>query len=250
MLNGLGGDTAVTGNKVQVPAFGSGLGQAGMGYGNVVRMVRGRASRHRRHDVCIGRNVGSLQVRCGRSRGFWRFWCGAGVRVCQTFSGLSCLHLRRLHFVISDFRPPSVAESCQGALRRLPASRAIGVYSLTSDDPAPGSLTVFQSSRVARPQDASQAPYKVSLLSSSARSYLDAKKLCMLRPVSEVAGRHIDSVFHHSWRHYVGFVRDPVKAASVGFVEDAVEHVGFFSLPRRLELRGLLLMRVQATGIF
>ena len=38
--HGLGGDTAVTGNKVQVPAFGSGLGQADMGYGNVVRMVR------------------------------------------------------------------------------------------------------------------------------------------------------------------------------------------------------------------
>ena len=34
--------------------------------------------------------------------------------------------LRRLHSVISDFRPPSVAESGEAALRRLLASRAIG----------------------------------------------------------------------------------------------------------------------------
>ena len=104
---------------------------------------------------------------------------------------------------------------------------------MTSDDPAPGSLTVFQSSRVARPQDASKAPYSVSLLSSSPRSYLDAHKLRMLRPVSEVAGRHLDPVFQHSWRHYVGFVRDLVKAASVGFVEDAVEHVGLLFVAKK-----------------
>ena len=64
----------------------------------------------------------------------------------------------RLHSVISDFRPPSFAESGEAALQRLLASRAIGGYSLTSDDPALGSLTVFQSSRIGRPQDASQAP--------------------------------------------------------------------------------------------
>ena len=83
--------------------------------------------------------------------------------------------LYRLHSVISDFRPPSVGESSEAALRRLLASRAIGGCSLTSDDPAPGSLTLFQSSRVARPLDASKAPYLVSLLSGSARSYLDAR---------------------------------------------------------------------------
>ena len=54
--------------------------------------------------------------------------------------------LRRLHFVISDFGPPSVTESGEAALRRLLASRALGGYSLTSDDRAPGSLTVVQSS--------------------------------------------------------------------------------------------------------
>ena len=64
--------------------------------------------------------------------------------------------------------------------------RAIGSYSLTYDDPAPGSLTVFQSSRVARPQDASKAPYLGSLLSSSARSYLDAYEQRVLRLVSEL----------------------------------------------------------------
>ena len=55
----------------------------------------------------------------------------------------------------------------------------------------------------------------MSLLSSSARSYLEAYKR-MLRLVSEVAhmenrlglaGRNVVPVFQHSRRHYVGFVR-------------------------------------------
>ena len=57
----------------------------------------------------------------------------------------------------------------------------------------------------------------------------------MFRPVSEnadmatqlgPAGSHVDPVFQHSRRHYVGFVRDLVKAGSLRFVESAVEHVG------------------------
>ena len=106
---------------------------------------------------------------------------------------------------------------------------------MTSDDPAPRSPTVFQSSRVARPQDASKGPYLGSLLSSSARSCLAKYKQRLLRPVSErlptwetllePADRDVDPVFQHSRRHDVGFVRDLVKACSVGFVEDAVEHV-------------------------
>ena len=96
---------------------------------------------------------------------------------------------------------------------------------------------MFQSSRAASPQDASRAPYFVSLLSTSARSYLDAYKQRTLRPVSEVvdmeiglgpACRYVDPVFHHSWHQYVGFVWDLVKAGPTGFVEDAVEHVGLF----------------------
>ena len=46
--------------------------------------------------------------------------------------------LHRFHSVISDFRPPSVTESGEAALRRLLGSRAVGGYSLTSDDPALG----------------------------------------------------------------------------------------------------------------
>ena len=52
----------------------------------------------------------------------------------------------RVHLVVSDFRPPRVTESSEAALRRLPTSRAVGGYSLTSDDLALGSLTVFHSS--------------------------------------------------------------------------------------------------------
>ena len=76
----------------------------------------------------------------------------------------------------------------------------------------------------------------------------DADKGTQLGP----AGRHVGPVFQHSRRHYVGFARDLlVKAGSVGFVEDAVGQVGlFFSMPRRLVLRGSLMMRVPATDIF
>ena len=73
--------------------------------------------------------------------------------------------------MIPDFRPPSVTESGEAPPRRLLAIRAIGG---SSEDPVPGSLTVFRSWRVARPQDASKALYLGSLLSISARSYLDA----------------------------------------------------------------------------
>ena len=76
---------------------------------------------------------------------------------------------------------------------------------MTSDDLLPGSLTAFQSSRVAR---ASKAPHFGSLLSSSVRDYLDAYKQRMLRLVlSELAhmearlgpaGRYVDPVFHSS----------------------------------------------------
>ena len=58
---------------------------------------------------------------------------------------------------------------------------------MTSDDPAPGLLTVLHNARVARPQDATKALYFGSLLSSSARSYVDVVEQRMLRPVSEVA---------------------------------------------------------------
>ena len=88
-------------------------------------------------------------------------------------TGLSSPALDHLHSTFSDFRPPSVAESGEAVLRRLLASRAIGGYSLT----ARGSLTLFQSSRVARPQVASKAPYLVSLfekLSSFLPGYVQA----------------------------------------------------------------------------
>ena len=40
-----------------------------------------------------------------------------------------------------------------------------------------------------------------------------------------------------------------MKAVSVGFVH-AVEHVGLFSLPKRLALGGSLFVRVHATDLF
>ena len=86
-----------------------------------------------------------------------------------------------------------------------------------TDDPAPGSLTVVQSSRVARPQDALKAPNIVSILSGYVRLHLDTHKQRMLRLVSEVAdmearlgpaGRYVDPVFQQSRCHHVGFIRD------------------------------------------
>ena len=149
--------------------------------------------------------------------------------------------LRRLHSVISDFRPPSVTESGEAALRRLHASRPIGGYSLTSDDPAPASLTVFQSSRVDHGMR-QKLPHLESPLRSSVRSYLDTYEQRLLGAVSEVAdmdtrlgpvGRYFDPVFQHSRRNHRSFVRDLVEAGSVGFVEAAVTHVGLFLVAKK-----------------
>ena len=46
-------------------------------------------------------------------------------------------------------------------------------------------------------------------------------------------GRYVDPVFQHSRRHYVGVIRDLVKAGSVGFVVTAVEHVGLFFVAKK-----------------
>ena len=67
----------------------------------------------------------------------------------------------------------------------------------------------------------------------------------MPRPVSEVAdmetqlgpaGRYVDPVFQHSRRHYVGFISDLMKAASVGFVKWPWNTLVFSSLPRKVGL--------------
>ena len=77
----------------------------------------------------------------------------------------------------------------------------------------------------------------VSLLSSSARLFLETYKQRLLRPVCEADGmearlglacRYVDPVFQHCRRHYKGFICDVEKAGSVGFVETAVVHIGLF----------------------
>ena len=153
---------------------------------------------------CVGRKLSPRDVE--RDRFFAvDFWDSCGIRYSESCkkvvysilsTGLSSPVLHCLHSVISDFRPLSGAECGEAAL---------GVYSLTSNDPAPGSLTVSHLSRVARPQDASKAPTRLG-----------------------PAGWYVDPVFQHSWRYYVGFISDLVNAGSVGFVEQAVEYVGLF----------------------
>ena len=93
----------------------------------------------------------------------------------------------------------------------------IGSYSVNSDDPY---SEIANRVPVIANCPTTGAPYLMSLLSSSARSSLEAQ----LGP----HGCHVDPVFQHSRPHYVGFISDVVKAGSVGFVEDAVEHVGLF----------------------
>ena len=48
------------------------------------------------------------------------------------------------------------------------------------------------------------------------------------------ARRHVAPDSQHSWRHYVGFIRDLVKAGSVRFVEPLLNTLVSFSLPRRV----------------
>ena len=118
--------------------------------------------------------------------------------------------LHRLQNVISEFRAPSGCESGEATLQRLHASRAIRGCAMISDDPAPGPPTVFQTSRVARPEDASKACGCLSLR-SSARLHFDTYEQRTLRPVSEVAdmeaplgpaGRNVESVSQRS-RGYI-----------------------------------------------
>ena len=82
----------------------------------------------------------------------------------------------------------------------------------------------------------------MSLLSSSARSLLDAKKQHRFRPVSEVpdietwfglAGRYVDPTVQHSRRQYVGFIRDLVKAGSVWFVKMLLSTLVFFFVAKK-----------------
>ena len=79
-----------------------------------------------------------------------KFWESGGVGILSgsclkmgysiLSNDLSSPALRRLHAVISDFRPPSGTESGEAALRTLLARRAVGGYALTSDDLAPGEV--------------------------------------------------------------------------------------------------------------
>ena len=169
--------------------------------------------------------------------------------------------LRRLHSVISDLRPPSVTESGEAALRRLPASRAIGGHSLTSGDPARGSLTAFQSNA-----------------SCSTTGCLKSSQLC-------VNAEHLSSFFVwirtssvcfvlflrlRTWRHdwdwpavtltqfsstagVTAWVLSMtlLRLVPSGLLKRLLKNMlSSFLSPRRLVLRGSSLMRVQATDIF
>ena len=90
---GAGGDSAATvlalGGKVQAPAYGVGrdkLTRAALeAVGRVRRLEAGAWSCRRQNDVSLG----FFPRRCGGSHGFWWCWCGAAMRVCQTFSASS-----------------------------------------------------------------------------------------------------------------------------------------------------------------
>ena len=105
--------------------------------------------------------------------------------------------------------------SLEAALQRLLASRPVGGYSLSTGDPAPGSLTAYQSVIVScstRLDCAASASLLVGLVSNSVRGYLDAYQQSILRPsndVEEVAnlgptGLCVDPVFQQSRRQCVG----------------------------------------------
>ena len=47
------------------------------------------------------------------------------------------------------------------------------------------------------------------------------------------AGLQVDPVFQHSWRHYVGFVRDLVKGWFRRVCRRCVEHVGLFFVAKK-----------------
>ena len=145
--------------KVQAPAFDVGRGDAdnGHGGGRGKGKMATEASRHLQNDVSLGRNAGSLwrrRVSWILEVSVWRcharlpmelnesvcalnFLETGGIGFFESGEKVQCSTLstdpaspapRRLHFSISDFRPPSVPKIGEAALRRLLASRAIGSY--------------------------------------------------------------------------------------------------------------------------
>ena len=92
---------------------------------------------------------------------------------------------------------------------------------MTSDDPAPISPSVFQSSRAALHQDATKSPELVPRLSRSAREFEVAGVDTRLEP----AGRNFDPILQHCTRHFVGFIGDLEEASPVCFWENVVAQV-------------------------
>ena len=104
---------------------------------------------------------------------------------------------------------------------------------------------MFQSSRVARPQDASEALYLGSLLGSSGSSALscsDAYEQRVLRPVPEIADNPPAS--------QCGFGLRSGQSWLVEFVEEAVEHVGFFLVVKKAGAQRFILDARSTKGDF
>ena len=130
--------------------------------------------------------------------------------------------LQRFLSVIFDFRRGSSSETAL-------SSRAMGGYVMTSDDPTLGSLTVFQSARVAR---LSSVCFALFLRLLAWKPHWPLATLIQSPSIGDV------------------FIRDLAKVGSVGFVETAVEHVGLFFVAKRLVLRASASVHVQQSFFF
>ena len=170
------------------------------------------------NDGCLRRHLGGhlpafhgsslrLLTMFRHETGFCFKLCADGrccAILCVT-SGPPTLHC--VHVAILDLKQPSGSRIWRGTM--------------TSDDPAPTSPSVFQSSRAALQQDATKSPELVPRLSRSARSHEVAGVDTRLEP----AGRNFDPILQHCTRHFVGFIGDLEEASPVCFWENVVAQV-------------------------
>ena len=138
-------------------------------------------------------------------------------------SGSTTLH--RFHHAITDFKQPSGSESSEAVLRRLLASRVVGGRTMTSDDPAPGSLIVFQ----------------YSLCSTTRRTY--ASSCCWSRPVGA-------SILFPAQPEPIRWLHSWKSRFSWACRNDSGAHRSLLLSPRRPAHRGSSSTREQATSIF
>ena len=133
--------------------------------------------------------------------------------------------LWRIYDAVASLVPPADLEKGEAALSRLLAGRATGLYLHADSGLSSGTLASYQRKRVAIPCSVRLAPNVGDICSDSARKYLEEpQRMLQTKEMYDsiilnqgLANMYMDPVLSRSRRHYVGFLRDLVKADLLDF---------------------------------